>query len=396
MKALIQFRHFPRLSRLLIILLGAYLGLCPLLRAVVPAPDGGYPGGNTAEGQNALFSLTTGGFNTAVGYFSLRSNTEGQFNTAIGAGALLANVGDQTGHGTENTAIGAGALLSNTTGLNNTANGAFALFANTTGSGNTASGVAALQRNTSGLGNIAIGQAALNENTTGSLNTALGSGALLVAVGSSNTAVGAGAGQNVANANNVICIGQGILGVDVSDSCYIGNIWNQPGGSQAVYVNSDGKLGALVSSRRFKDEIKPIGQASEIIYGLKPVSFRYKKVIEPNRQLGFGLIAEEVEKVNSDLVVHDKEGKPYSVRYDQVNAMLLNEFLKEHKKVEEQDRKAQEQQATIAQLKSTVAQQQKAMEAVIARLKEQDQKMQKVREQLELSHAMTQTAQNNH
>ncbi len=132
MKALIQFRHFPRLSRLLIILLGAYLGLCPLLRAVVPAPDGGYPGGNTAEGQNALFSLTTGGFNTAVGYFSLRSNTEGQFNTAIGAGALLANVGDQTGHGTENTAIGAGALLSNTTGLNNTANGAFALFANTT------------------------------------------------------------------------------------------------------------------------------------------------------------------------------------------------------------------------------------------------------------------------
>src|SRR6266536_1958393 len=347
--------------RTLLLALGffALCALAPLAQAVVPAPDGGYPGGNTAEGQNALFSLTTGGFNTAVGYFSLRSNTEGQFNTAIGAGALL----------------------SNTTGLNNTANGAFALFANPTGARNTARGVAALQRNTSGLGNIAIGQAALNENTTGSLNTALGSGALLVAVGSSNTAVGAGAGQNVANANNVICIGQGILGVDVSDSCYIGNIWNQPGGSQAVYVNSDGKLGALVSSRRFKDEINPMGQASEVIYGLKPVSFRYKKEIEPTRPRGFGLIAEDVEKVSPDLVTRGGDGKVNSVRYDQVNAMLLNEFLKEHRKFEE--------------LEATVAEQKKGMEVLASQLKEQAAQIQGVSAQIELDKRALQVAATN-
>ena len=341
----------------------------PVAHAVSPAPDGGYPGGNTAEGQQALFSLTTGTYNTADGWFSLRSNTEGQFNTAIGAGALFANVGDQIGHGTENTAIGAGALLSNTSGLDNTANGAFALFANTTGSGNTATGTAALQRNIAGGGNTAIGQAALNENTTGSFNTAVGSGALLVAGGNSNTVVGAGSGGNVGGANNVICIGQGIAGADVNDSCYIGNIWQQPGGSQAVYVNSDGKLGALVSSRRFKDEIKPMEQASEIIYGLRPVSFRYKPEIEPTRPRAFGLIAEDVEKVSPDLVTRGFDGKVNSVRYDAVNAMLLNEFLKEHRKVEE--------------LEATISEQKKGMAVLTAQLKEQAAQIQKVSAQLE-------------
>ena len=168
---------------------------------------------------------------------------------------------------------------------------------------------------------------------------------------------------------------------NVTASCYIENIWNQPGGSQAVYVNSDGKLGALVSSRRFKDDIKPINQASEAIYGLRPVSFRYKSEIEPARPLGFGLIAEEVEKINPDLVSRDKDGKPLTVRYDQVNAMLLNEFLKEHKKV-------QEQEATIAQLK-------KEMETVVARLKEHDSRIQKVSAQIEVSKANGQTALNN-
>src|SRR5262249_44689903 len=154
-----------------------------------------------------------------------------------------------------------------------------------------------------------------------------GSGALLNNTsGSNNIGLGDDAGFFVSTAEHVICIGA--AGEDVSDSCYIGNIWNQSGGSQAVYVNSQGKLGAQVSSGRFKTEIKPMEQASEVIYGLKPVSFRYKLEIEPTRPIGFGLIAEEVEKVNSDLVVHDKEGKPHSVRYDQVNAMLLNEFLK--------------------------------------------------------------------
>jgi len=122
------------------------------------------------------------------------------------------------------------------------------------------------------------------------------------------------------------------------NSCYIGNIWQQPGGSQAVYVNASGKLGAQVSSQRFKDEIKLMEEDSEVIYRLKAVSFRYKPEIEPTRSLGFGLIAEDVEKINPHLVAYDKEGKPYTVRYDQVNAMLLNEFLKEHRKNEEQEK----------------------------------------------------------
>ncbi len=173
-------------------------------------------------------------------------------------------------------------------------------------------------------------------NTFGGQNTAIGWDALSNnTAGVGNTALGHGAGSLVTTANNVISIGSS--GADVDSSCYIGNIWQQPGGSQAVYVNASGKLGAMVSSRRFKDDIKPIDQASEAIYQLEPVSFRYKREIEPTRPLSFGLIAEDVEKINPDLVACDREGKPYTVRYDQVNAMLLNEFLKEHRKNEEQE-----------------------------------------------------------
>jgi hypothetical protein len=290
------------------------LGILPKAQAVSPAPDGGYPGGNTAEGQAALLSLTTGGFNTAVGFLSLRSNTTNSFNTAVGAGALLANTAD------ENTATGAGALLSNTTGLQNTANGEFALFSNTTGLQNTANGVFALFGNTTGLDNTAIGDFALHGNTTGSGNTALGHFA----------------GGNVTTADNVICIGSGVEGINVSNACFIGNIFNAtaPGGS-AVFIDGDNKLGTVTSSKRFKEDIKQMGTASEALFSMKPVSFRYKKKIDPAGISQFGLVAEDVEKVNPDLVVRDKEGRPYSVRYDQVNAMLLNEFLKEHRKVEQ-------------------------------------------------------------
>ena len=204
--------------------------------------------------------------------------------------------------------------------------------------------------------------------------------------------MGRGAGFSVTTADYVICIGAS--GANVSHSCYIDEIWQQPGGSQAVYVNADGKLGALVSSRRFKDKIRPMEHASEVIYQLNPVSFRYKPEIEPDRLASFGLIAEEVESVQPDLVLRNKEGKPYTVRYEQVNAMLLNEFLKEHQKV-------QEQQATITELKSTVAKQEtgiaqqrkdfeatitevkKGMETMVARAKEQDAKIQRVSDQIE-------------
>jgi hypothetical protein len=365
----------------------ALFALCPMGQAVSPPPDGGYPGGNTAEGQSALLSLTTGIYNTAVGFLSLGNDTGGEFNTAIGAGALLSNAGSQDGAGIQNTATGAGALLSNSTGCCNTANGAFALFSNTNAAENCAFGDLALTSNTEANdnsafgyqalksdtagGNTAVGAYSLVSNTTGTINTAVGLSALAPnTTGSHNIAIGFAAGGGVTTADHVICIGE-IAGANVSNSCYIANIWNQLGGSQPVYVNSEGKLGAQVSSQRFKDEIKPMGQASEIIYGLKPVSFRYKKEIEPNRQLGFGLIAEEVEKVNADLAVRDKTGKPYTVRYDAVNAMLLNEFLKEHKAFLEEQHKVEEQGVIIAA-------QQKQIDALTAGL-------QKVSDQLELN-----------
>jgi hypothetical protein len=359
-------------------------------QAVSPAPDGGYPGGNTAEGQNALLSLSSGRYNTGIGIFSLLSIADGSFCTGVGAGALFANTSGL------NTAIGAGALLSNTTGTHNTANGTFALFSSVTGNdntaigdralvvadgadGNTAVGSFALGVNTSGGLNTVVGAAAMVTNTSGSSNTAVGLNALFsnngdnnTAVGrgalggstsgSNNTALGLGAGSGVTTASNVICIGANVAGNDVNDSCYIGNIFGDTSsGGIAVFVNSNGRLGTVQSSRRFKDGIKPMDKASEALLALKPVTFRYKKGIDPAGTSQFGLVAEDVEKVNPDLVVRDKEGKPYSVRYDQVNAMLLNEFLKEHNTV-------QELKKEVAALTATVREQAAQIEKVSARL----------------------------
>ena len=321
-------------TRALLILVATSLvcvGLSPKAKAISPPPDGGYPGGNTAEGQDALLGLTSGLYNTAVGLFSLRSNTTGNFNTAIGAGTLLFNTGEQ------NTATGAAALLNNTTGTSNTAMGEAALFGNTTGASNTAVGAGVLLTNTTGNANTALGLDALSSNTTANNNTAIGEDALNSnTTGSGNTVAGFNSGFAVTTANNVICIGAGVAGANVNDSCYIGSIFGQTSsGGTAVFIDSNNKLGTSTSSKRFKEEIKPMNNASEALFSLKPVSFRYKQDIDPDRKGQLGLIAEDVEKVNPDLVVRDKEGKPYSVRYDQVNAMLLNEFLKEHRKVEQ-------------------------------------------------------------
>ena len=289
--------------------------------AVTPPPDGGYSGGNTAEGDDALLSLTSGSYNTAVGFLSLQNDSGGNFNTAVGAGALLLN-----GTANENTATGAGALLSNAPpflngGNGNTADGAFALWTNSSGSLNTAIGDRALFKNSTANFNTAVGSNALANNTTGSNNIALGNFA----------------GSSVTTASNVICIGLP-GGNSFNNACFIGNIFNaQSFNGLAVLINSDGKLGTTTSSRRFKDEIKPMDRASEAILALNPVTFRYKREIDEAGIQQFGLVAEDVEKVNPNLVVRDKEGKPYSVRYDQVNAMLLNEFLKEHRKNEEQE-----------------------------------------------------------
>jgi hypothetical protein len=382
----------------------ACFGLLPRTQAVVPAPDGGYPGGNTAEGLNALLSLTTGSFNTAVGWFSLESTSASNFNTALGAGTLLFNVAES------NTAIGAGALLFNTAGeantaagtqalfsndtgnanaatgdaalysnvdgSNNTANGTAALFFNT-GSRNTASGRSALFDNTSGGDNTATGYSALFNNTTGSFNTATGTDALLNnTTGSHNTALGYFAGSDVTGIGNV-CIGANVNGdAAVDDTTWIKNV-NTLTQNFAAGVNdyvtvrlSDGRLGhtAVVSSRRYKEDIKPLDVTSEALYALKPVSFRLKKEYDETHALGFGLIAEEVEEVEPALVYYNKHGQAESVRYEMINAMLLNEFLKAHKIVEEQ-------QATIAQLKKEVA-------SVVARLEEHDSKIQRVSDQV--------------
>ena len=380
---------------LLIACVVACFGVFATTQAVVPPPDGGYPGLNTAEGQNALKNLTTGSGNTAVGWYSLFSATTASSNTGLGAGTLTLNTGDNntaaglaalllntTGAsntavgfntllnnntGTSNTGVGAGALISNTFGSFNTATGAFALFsdtssggntatgynalfANTTGTENTATGIHALENNTVGMlntatgtdalagnatgnNNTATGGFALWDNTTGNNNTALGASALFNNMtGSNNIALGATAGTGVFTASNVICIG--IPGANVNDSLYVANVFETSidPDNLPVYIDFTGRLGTQSSSRRFKDDITSMEKASEALLSLRPVTFHYKNDVKGTPQ--FGLIAEEVAKVNPALVVPDKEGKPYSVRYDQVNAMLLDEFLKEHRKVE--------------------------------------------------------------
>jgi hypothetical protein len=445
------------------------LALSPAAHAVVPAPDGGYPNFNTAEGTNALKNLTTGVGNAAVGWYSLFSNTDGSFNTAVGTGTLLFNIGDQsTGDGTQNTALGAAALLFNTTGLDNTASGSLALFHNTIGNNNTANGASALSNNTEGgantaigdhalfnntsgdyntatglqsllsnttgdfntatglnalysntegientangvnalfnntigaantadganalfsnmegAANTAIGQFALYGNTTGNSNTAVGLRALFNTIGSANTALGYNAGFNVTTAEAVIAIGH--PGYNVSNTTWIGNVYGvttQSGTTAPVIVSVTGQLGTVASSERFKKDIATMEKASEAILSLRPVTFHYRTDTTNTPQ--FGLVAEEVAKVNPALVLPDKEGRPYSVRYDQVNAMLLNEFLKEHRKVEEQ-------RATIAQLKqdfqSRLSAQQKQIESLTAGL-------QKVSAQLEASKPATQVVKN--
>ena len=397
----------------------------PQAEAVVPPPDGGYPGFTTAEGTNALKNLTTGVANTATGWYSLFSDTTGSFNTAVGGGALALNTADSnTGvgaaalllntTGTKNTAIGTASLAHNDAAEQNTATGAFALFSHVSGNGNTANGANALFSDTSGQLNTAIGAGALFSNVggpfPGSFNTAVGASALFNNTGGDNTAVGAGALQsNTAGTENLAIgvsalvtnesgnrnialgsfAGNGLttgsdniyigynLGATAaqSNACYIKSIFGQTAaGGSPVFIDANHKLGTMTSSKRFKQDIQQMGTASEALFALKPVTFHYKKEIDPDGTSQFGLVAEDVEKVNPDLVVRGKEGTPYSVRYDQVNAMLLNEFLKEHRAFIEEQRK--------------VAEQQKEIDALKAELREQRFLIQKVSNKMDLSESV--------
>jgi hypothetical protein len=269
--------------------------------------------GNTANGQNALFSNTTGVFNTANSETALYLNQTGNDNTAEGAGALFSNT---IGNGS--TATGFNALLRNTTASYNTATGFQALLSNTTGTDNTATGVNALWANTTGFGNIALGFLAGANLTTGSNNIDIGN-------------------KGEASESNTIRIGK----AGTQTSTFIAGITGTTVANGAgVIIGSNGKLGTVVSSERFKEAIKPMDKASDAILALKPVSFRYKKDLDADRIPQFGLVAEDVEKVNPDLVARDEQGKPYTVRYDQVNAMLLNEFQKSTAKTRSRKRQS--------------------------------------------------------
>jgi hypothetical protein len=384
-----------KLQNLIHILIGIVcIGLLPKAQAVVPAPDGGYPNGTTAEGSNALFSLTSGVWNTALGFEALNHDTIGKDNTATGLRALFNNTSGSNNsangvyalysniNGWYNNAVGAYALANNISGDYNTATGYAALYRNT-GDANTADGFAALYSNTTGAANVAVGLLALNRNTEGAGNTAIGFGALSNnTIGQFNIALGRSAGFSVSTADNVICIGSNVVGANVSNSCFIGNIrgvTTANGDAIPVLIDSAGQLGTASSSRRFKSEIKAMDRASEAILALKPVTFHYKSDNTGTPQ--FGLIAEEVAAVNPDLVVRDEKGEIYTVRYDAVNAMLLNEFLKPHNEFLKEHR--------------TVREQEKEIDALKAELKEQRALIQKVNDKMELNRPAPQTVVNN-
>jgi hypothetical protein len=351
---------------------------------------------NCAFGSNSLAGSTNN--SAAFGYQALASydsEFDAQNNVAVGCQALFANT-----RGSTNAAVGYQALHNNTTAANNTATGAQALFSNTTGLDNAAQGYQALYSNTTGNYNMADGQGALYSNTTGGNNTASGQNALHSnTTGSNNIALGSNAGiQLTTGSNNIEIFHRGVAGE--ANTIRIGKQGTQtatfiagisgasvPGGV-GVIVDSSGHLGTVVSSQRFKDAIKPMDKASEAILALQPVTFHYKKELDPKAIPQFGLVAEDVEKINPDLVARDDEGKPYTARYEAVNAMLLNEFLKQHKKVEQlESRVAQQQkdfQAAIASLK----------EAVTAQLNEQAVQIKKVTARFELSKSASQTVVN--
>ncbi len=350
----------------------------------------------------ALTGNTTGDLNTATGSAALFSNTTGDLNTATGSAALLSNT-----TGNRNTGNGGSALQNNTTGNNNTARGFEALRSNLDGGGNTAAGFEALKSNTSGAQNTASGFEALTSNTTGDFNTAVGTGALSSnTVGAHNTAIGLHALFTNTTGTHNIALGE-VAGSDIrgDDNIAIGNVGNS-GESETIHIgflqiktfiagirgvttginnavpvmiDGAGQLGTMSSSRRFKKEIKAMDKRSEAILSLNPVTFCYKS--DNTNRPEFGLIAEEVAQVDSELVVRDDKSEIYTVRYDAVNAMLLNEFLKEHKAFVEEQRK--------------VEQQQKEIDAVKTELKEQRALIEKVNDKMELKASTSQTTANN-
>ena len=339
---------------------------------------------NTFLGQNAG-NLTMSGFgdNTAVGFSVLNQNTTGYGNTAMGAFALYWNT-----TGFDNTAIGQVALYHNTTGYTNTAVGFNALPGNTVGYSNTAVGAGALRNNTTGIFNAALGEGAVEDNNTGGNNTGVGAQALLANAsgsdnvgvgtmalrnlggGNHNIAIGSGAGVNHVSGSNNIDIGYAGFNGDsfvihlgdqaVHGAAFIGGIYGNPiGGTRQVFINSAGQVTTTsASSRRYKEQIVDQGAESDVLMKLRPVAFYYKPQLDSEHTRQYGLIAEEVAEIAPNLVVFDKDRKPSGVRYDMVNAMLLNEVQKQRQLIEAQQ---QQIEGMNAELETQQASQQTQM-----------------------------------
>jgi len=364
-----------RRALLLMLTLLACLALLSTVQAVSPPPDGGYGGNNTAEGTDALFHLTTGVWNSAIGYRALYRDTTGIRNTALGFQALYNTNGPFNVSGLDNVAVGANALFNNTTGSRNVAIGAFALYANTTGSNNVAIGDRALWQLNGANGITAIGDSFYSDpnsveigrrpdcDTDISPNASIHAHAIFI--GDPPEFFGSAPGSCIDHSGTQSVH---IVVDEFAGAVFVAGVNNHPIVGSPIAIDTNGKLGVQASSVHFKKDIEPMGRASEAILALKPVAFRYKQEIDPKGLSQFGLIAEDVEKVNSDLVVRDKEGKPYSVRYEAVNAMLLNEFLKERRKVEGLEANATEQQKEIKALATIVKEQAAQIEKVSAQL----------------------------
>ncbi len=299
---------------------------------------------NNAYGYQALAYNSSGSYNNAIGSYSLLLNTTGTYNSALGYIALYHNT-----TGSQNTGLGLGTLYSNTTGNYNSASGSFGLHANTTGSSNNASGYGALYKNTTGLNNNAMGVFAMGSNTIGSNNIAMGEYSGYNSVtGSNNIEIGS---RGSATDNNVIRIGSpgtqaamyvaGVSGINVT-------------GGATVVVNSAGQLGVVSSSRRYKEDIRSMGAASDRLLALRPVTFRYKKADENGKKPEqYGLIAEEVAKVMPELVVYNQKGQPETVAYQTLAPLLLNELQREHGQVEALQAQVTELRRITAQLSAT-------------------------------------------
>jgi len=382
--------------------------------------------GNTANGSYALSSNTSAGANTAVGAYSLQNNTTGSYNDAFGNSALWSNttglynvavgtnaLGDNTSGG-GNSALGDDALSGNTTGWENTAIGEAALQNNITGSGNVAVGAVALFYKTGasyqlqgantavgyralgytgapwgtgsgGDGNTAVGDRVMEYNVDGSFNCAFGLLALSADNGETdsmeNTAIGDRAGYGLRTGIGNVYIGEHEMARDPGENyhTYIHNInTTSVSGGFADTVTIDlntGLLGHLTSSRRHKEDIQAMDNASETLYRLKPVTYRYKKEIDRNQALDYGLIAEEVAEIDPNLALRNGKGEIESVRYNAINVMLLNEFLKEHKAFVEEHGKVTKLEAGLEGLLATVKEQAAQIEKVSAQVQMRQPRM---------------------